>query len=252
MSVAETSSSLAVVLELFAQTEVFIFVFIEIATKLHPIKRVMYKRSKLKDYIVFITLFGLYSIFGTYIGTVGTSGAISNIRDLAPMIAGLVGGPVVGVAVGLIGGIHRLFLGGVTSIPCALATILAGLIAGLIFKYKKDKVLGIIPAILFAFAIELMHTGLVLIMVQPFAVALDIVLVTVPKMLVAVTLGMGVSIIVIHSNLEKDDKSITSETENRIEAPELVKKQNRVRQYIANSYLLNRLSKSLKLKNLKS
>ena len=203
MSIAENSQSiLGKYLELFAHTEIFIFVFMEIVTKIETIQRVIFKKARLTDYIVFITIFGLFSIFGTYIGTPDSSGAITNIRDLAPMVAGLVGGPVVGLAVGLIGGIHRFFLGGPTYIPCSLATVLAGLIAGVIFRLNKGKLLGIIPAMLFAVAIELLHAGLALLIVQPFSAALEIVLATIPQMIIAVSLGVGISVIIIHSTKE--------------------------------------------------
>lgn len=203
MSAAENSQSIfGEYLELFARTEIFIFVFMEIATKLKTIQRVMFKEAKLKDYIVFVTLFGLFSIFGTYIGITDSSGAISNIRDLAPMVAGLVGGPVVGLAVGLIGGIHRLFLGGVTAVPCALATVLAGLLADMVYRLNKEKLLGIIPSMLFGFAIELLHAGLALLLVSPFSVALEIVRTNIPPMIIAVSLGMGISTIIIQSAKE--------------------------------------------------
>ncbi len=189
-------------LELFAHTEIFIFVFMEIVTKLKTVQQVIFKQAKLRDLAVFTVLFGLFSIFGTYIGITDSSGAISNIRDLAPMVAGIVAGPFVGLAVGLIGGVHRFFLGGVTALPCALATILAGLLAGMVYQLVKGKLLGIIQSMLFALAIELMHAGLALALVQPFSDALDIVSATVPPMLVAVTLGMGISVIIIHSAKE--------------------------------------------------
>jgi sigma-B regulation protein RsbU (phosphoserine phosphatase) len=200
MSAAETSQNIfAQYLELFAHTEIFIFVFMEIATKIKTIQRVIFREATLKDYIIFVTLFGLFSIFGTYIGITDSSGAISNIRDLAPMVAGLVAGPVVGVTVGLIGGVHRLFLGGVTAVPCAIATILAGLLAGMVFRLNKEKLLGIVPAILFAFGIELLHASLALLIVQPFSLAFEIVRVNIPPMLIAVSLGVGISVIIIHS-----------------------------------------------------
>ncbi len=203
MSAVENSPSIfGQYLELFAHTEIFIFVFMEIVTKLQTVQRVIFKKALLKDYVFFIVLFGLFSIFGTYIGITDSSGAISNIRDLAPMVAGLVAGPVVGLSVGLIGGVHRFLLGGVTAVPCALATILAGLLAGMIYRLYKEKLLGIIPAMLFALAIELLHAGLALLLVQPFNEALEIVLATVPQMVIAVTLGMGISIIIIHSTRE--------------------------------------------------
>jgi sigma-B regulation protein RsbU (phosphoserine phosphatase) len=200
---ATTTSILAEYLELFAHTEIFIFVFMEIATKTDIIKRVIFKKPTLKDNVVFIVLFGLFSIFGTYIGTTQSGGVITNIRDLAPIVAGLVGGPVVGVAVGLIGGIHRFFLGGITCIPCSMATVLAGLLAGIIFRLNKGKLIGIIPAILLGVAVEAMHGGLALLIVQPYSLAVDIFLKNIPQMMVAVSLGVGISIVIIYSVKEK-------------------------------------------------
>ena len=200
MSAATGSSSvLDEYLELFAHTEIFIFVFMEIVTRTETIKRVIFKKPTLKDNIVFVVVFGLFSIFGTYIGTTQSGGVITNIRDLAPIVAGFVGGPFVGLAVGLIGGIHRFFLGGVTYIPCSLATIFAGILAGVIFRFNKGKLIGIIPAILFGVAIEAMHGALTLLIVQPYSQALQIVVGNIPQMMVAVSLGVGISIVIVHS-----------------------------------------------------
>jgi sigma-B regulation protein RsbU (phosphoserine phosphatase) len=185
-------------LELFASTEIFIFVFMEIVVKLDTIQRVIFKKAKMTDYIAFTLLFGLFSIFGTYIGTTESTGAIANIRDLAPVVAGLVAGPVVGLAVGLIGGVHRFFLGGVTGIPCSLATILAGILAGAVYHLKKGKLLGIIPAMVFAVAIELLHAGLALLIVRPFSLALEVVGTAIPQMIIANSLGVGIGIIIVH------------------------------------------------------
>ncbi|HPS23218.1 MAG TPA: hypothetical protein PLM60_07425, partial [Methanoregulaceae archaeon] len=55
-------------LTLFASTEIFIFVFMEIVTKLETIQRVIFKKATVRDYAIFIVIFGLFSIFGTYIG----------------------------------------------------------------------------------------------------------------------------------------------------------------------------------------
>jgi len=186
-------------LSLFASTEIFIFVFMEIVTKIETIQRVIFNKAQLRDYVVFVLIFGLFSIFGTYVGIPTDYGAISNIRDLAPMVAGLVAGPYIGLAVGLIGGIHRLFLGGDSALACALATILAGLLAGMVYRFRKGELLGIIPAMLFAVGIELLHAGLALALIRPFSEALDIVNTAIPGMIIAVSLGVGISIIIIHS-----------------------------------------------------
>jgi sigma-B regulation protein RsbU (phosphoserine phosphatase) len=205
MSVSGISDSmLGGYLALFGGTEVFIFVFMEISTKMETIQRVIFKKAQLQDYLIFVVLFGLFSIFGTLIGIQGRYGDIANIRDLAPMVAGLVAGPWAGLAVGLIGGIHRLTLGGVSCIACSLATVLAGLLAGVVYKLNKGKLVGIIPAMVFAIAVELLHAGLALAIVRPFSEAVAIVLADIPEMIVANSLGVAISVIILHNTIKTE------------------------------------------------
>jgi len=186
-------------LGLFTATETTVYVFMEIVTKTDAIRRVIFKKANFSDYIFFIMIFGGFSILGTYLGMSANYGAISNIRDLSPMIAGLVAGPVVGVAVGLIGGIHRFSLGGVTCLACSLATVLAGLLAGFVYRLNRERVLGVVPAMLFAASYELIHAGLALAISRPFSAALEVVHTVIPPMIVANSLGVAISIIVIHN-----------------------------------------------------
>ena len=199
MSAAAGSNSiLGQYLALFASTEIFIFVFMEIVVKIDTIQNVIFKRAKQWDYIVFILIFGLFSIFGTYIGTTDQTGAIVNIRDLAPMVAGLVAGPYVGLAVGLIGGIHRFFLGGPSAVPCSIATILAGVLGGVVYLLNREKLVGVVPAMLFAAGIELLHGGLALLLIQPYSLAVEIVMDAIPQMIIANSLGVGIAVIIVH------------------------------------------------------
>lgn len=191
-------SMLGEYLDLFAGTEIFVFVFMEIVAKIETIQRVVFNKARLLDYGVFVVIFGLFSIFGTYVGMPGSYGAITNIRDLAPIVAGLVAGPYVGLAVGLIGGIHRLFVGGVSGVACSLSTILAGLLAGMVYRLNKGRLLGIIPAIVFAIGIELLHAGLVLLISRPFDQAVEVVRTSIPPMIIAVPLGVGIGVIIFH------------------------------------------------------
>jgi sigma-B regulation protein RsbU (phosphoserine phosphatase) len=186
-------------LDLITSTQFFIFIFMAVVTKMQTILRVIFKRTQLIDYVVFILLFGLFSIFGTYLGIPEKYGAIGNVRDLAPMVAGLVAGPYAGLAVGLIGGTHRLFLGGDTGIPCSLATVLAGLLAGVVYRLNKGKLLEVIPAMAFAAGIELLHGGIILLIARPFTEAVEIVRATTPETIIANMLGMGVSFVILHN-----------------------------------------------------
>lgn len=202
MSSAQPHTIFGDYLTLFAACEVYIYVFMEIVTKIHAVEQVIFKRATLRDYTGFIIIFGLFSIFGTYIGIPVENGVISNIRDLSPMISGLVGGPYVGIIVGLIGGIHRFSLGGETALTCLIATVLAGLFAGIIYHLNKDKLLGIVPAMVFAATFEIFHGFIGMIMVQPLSEGIELFFRITPSMVIANALGLAISIIIVNSKIE--------------------------------------------------
>ena len=90
-------------------------------------------------------LFGAVSAFASSFG-VEWLGAVVNVRDAAPLSAGLIFGAPAGIISGLIGGMYRWFSvywgGGVyTQLACSIATILAGFMAAglrrLMFDNKK-------------------------------------------------------------------------------------------------------------------
>ena len=184
-------------LALFTETEIFIFVFMEIISKLDLSSRIMALKSTWKDKVIFIILFGAFSILGTLLGFQIEDGAITNVRDLGPLVAGLVGGPLMGGLAGLIGGIHRFFLGGLTAVPCGLSTILAGLIGGGIYLLNKKKLIGVFYAILLAIAVEVVHGLLTLLIARPLEEAWVVVRHAIPPMMIANGLGVAVSVIVM-------------------------------------------------------
>ncbi len=191
------------ILALFATTEVFIYVFVELIVHIESVRRVLSRIASRYDKIFFMSIFGAFSIFGTYTGIELPGGAISSIRDLGPMVAGLVAGPVVGLGAGLIGGIQRYFLGGFTAVPCGLATVLAGLIGGIVYLINKKKLVGIFFAIFAAVFVEVIHGALALLIARPFDDAFEVVRTAIPAMMVANGMGAAISIIVLERALKE-------------------------------------------------
>jgi len=139
--------------------------------------------------IILVLLFGALSIYGTLSG-IEVEGAYINVRDLGPMVAGLLAGPYVGVAVGIIGAAFRLTLGGFTVYACCLAAVFAGLFGGLIWLHNKRRFCGITTAVVFAVLLELFHMGLILLLSRPFSEALEVVWAVVLPMIIANTTGV--------------------------------------------------------------
>jgi len=101
---------------------------------------------KLKQFIIGV-LFGLMAIFATttFGGFDIGDGTIMNVRDAAPLCAGLIFGAPAGILSGLIGGIYRFvavyfgLAGTYTQIACSVSTVLAGFIAAILRKYMFDN-----------------------------------------------------------------------------------------------------------------
>ena len=116
-------------------------------------------KSNIVDKFWVVFIFGIISIYGTYSGiTVAGEygGYILNFRDLGAMVAGILGGPVVGFFAALIGGLYRLSLGGVTAVPCFIATIAAGVLSGYAIRSWKGK-FTMRRAVYIAAVVELLH-----------------------------------------------------------------------------------------------
>jgi sigma-B regulation protein RsbU (phosphoserine phosphatase) len=156
----------------------------------------------LKTQTLLVVVFGALSIYGT-VGGFEIQGAIINVRDLGPMVAGLVGGPVVGIGAGLIGAIYRASLGGFTVVSCSFATVLAGLFGGLIWLANQRKFPLMVVAVSFAVLMEGLHMLLTLAICRPFEQALSVVGSVALPMILANAAGMFIFAFMI-SNLEQE------------------------------------------------
>ncbi|HSV50156.1 MAG TPA: LytS/YhcK type 5TM receptor domain-containing protein [Candidatus Acidoferrales bacterium] len=117
-----------------------------------------------------------------------SDGTIPNVRELGAMMAGIAGGPIAGLIAGLIGGLHRFTVGGITMIPCSTATIIVGLIAGLVstkiagkYYLLKSAVVGLV--------LESLAMALVFVFV-PFETAYMVVYQVYIPMVAASTIGL--------------------------------------------------------------
>jgi sigma-B regulation protein RsbU (phosphoserine phosphatase) len=162
-------------------------------------------RSTVKTTAILSVVFGIVSIYGTISG-VEVLGAIINVRDLGPMVAGLTCGPVVGVSAGLIGAIHRACLGGFTTVSCSIATVLAGFFGGLVNLANNRRFVGIKKAILFAAFMEAGHMLLALLLDRPYSAAIDVVESAAVPMIVANSVGMFIFAFII-ANLENERRT---------------------------------------------
>ncbi|WP_038899372.1 sensor histidine kinase [Vibrio harveyi] len=151
--------------------------------------------SRLSHRLICYVLFSGFCILGTYFG-LHINDAIANTRAIGAVMGGLFGGPVVGFAVGLTGGIHRYTLGGFTdlALACAISTTAEGLIGGLLHVYliKRNKGAMLFnPSVVFSvtFVAEIVQMILLLAVAKPFDQAYALVSAIAAPMIIANSVG---------------------------------------------------------------
>jgi phosphoserine phosphatase RsbU/P len=159
-------------------------------------------RTTLRTQLILILVFGALSIYGSMSG-IELKGSFINVRDLGPLVAGLLAGPYVGIGAGIIGGLYRLTLGGFTVAACSVSAVFAGLFGGLVWLHQKKKFCGITVAVLLAILMELFHMALILALSRPFERALDVVSVVVLPMILANAVGIFIFAFMVR-NLENE------------------------------------------------
>ncbi len=161
-------------------------------------ERLLEGKTTLPDRLYIAAVFGGFSIYGTLSG-IEVLGAVANVRDLGPAIAGLIAGPVAGVGAGLIGGAHRFLMGGVTALPCSVSTVLAGAAAGAVYRLRRGRFPSILGAMLLISLLEMLHMGLTLALSPEPDLALSIVRRVMLPMVMVNALGMGVFAYMYHN-----------------------------------------------------
>ncbi|SDF25874.1 sensor histidine kinase [Sporolituus thermophilus] len=191
MVLSQRIAIIAVVAYIFSQTNAFRLMFTENTTP--------------REKCILILFFSTVSIAGTYFG-IPIEGAIANVRDTGSIVAGLLGGPLVGTATGLISGLHRISLGGFTAVPCGLATIIGGIFAGYVHSRTRPKTTEWITGVLIGIAVILFSMGLILLFSKPTAAARSLVMQVAVPMCLANALGIAVFMIIIHNARQHQTK----------------------------------------------
>lgn len=174
-----------------------IIVLFIIITKIKFLKDIFQKECyKIKDLIVISLIFSGLAILGTYNG-ISVEGSLANTRIISIVSGGILFGPVIGVTSGIISGFHRLIIdvGGITSIPCFISSIFAGILSGLFSKmvpHKHKWFYGIICGVIS----ESITMLLIYLMSKPHDVAVYIICkIYLPMTIGQISIGFLVSIV---------------------------------------------------------
>ncbi|EDL52800.1 Putative regulator of cell autolysis [Vibrio mediterranei AK1] len=166
--------------------------------------------NRLSHKLSIYVLFSSFCILGTYFG-LQINDAIANTRAIGAVMGGLFGGPIVGFAVGLTGGLHRYTLGGFTDLACAISTTAEGVIGGLMHLYflrkdKKEELFNPLVVFYITFVAELVQMLIILIVAKPFDQAYALVSDIAAPMIIANSVGAA-----LFMSILQDRKTIFEE-----------------------------------------
>jgi two-component system LytT family sensor kinase len=138
-------------------------------------------------------VFSLFCILGTFFG-LRVDDSIANTRSIGAGLSGILGGPAVGIAVGLTGGLHRYLMGGMSAQACAISTGVSGLVGGVLHRYlmrrgKIDQLFDPWRVAVVSLCAEIIHMLIILGLARPFDAAQRLVGDIALPMLIANTLG---------------------------------------------------------------
>jgi LytS/YehU family sensor histidine kinase len=163
--------------------------------------------------LITVCLFTVLAVIGTHSGIVvnidrGAIGAwptalptrladteaVINFRDLFVIAAGLIGGPLCGSIVGVLAGLERYGLGGLSAAACAMSTVLTGVGAGVLAHLRPRLVNRSTTAILVGSVSVIVQMGLIWQFALPHEGALKLINQTALPMLLTNSVGAGLFI----------------------------------------------------------
>lgn len=158
--------------------------------------------------IVLAIILGGIGILATYTG-IPVNGGIANSRSICVIVAGLFGGPSVGILAGLIAGIHRMLLptGRFTAIVCGISTIAGGAMAGFAKKKIDSSNNKWLATTLLAFFIDSIQMGIILLFAKPFDTALELIQVIFIPMTFINSLGTGAFMLMLEQIYNEHERA---------------------------------------------
>lgn len=192
-----------------------VLIFIILATTMKSFKNMILGNHERKNEMVCLIVFTAIGIFASY-AHVTTNGTPANIRCLVVMIGGLFGGPIVGIPVGLISGAYRFTLGGPTAVPCAISTVVSGIIGSLIFIWNDKKFPRITESIFLMFLFTGFEMFLIIVL-TPSSISFPFVANIYPIMLFASVVGMVLFLVALKEAEEKVASEDYDELDEEIE-----------------------------------
>jgi two-component system LytT family sensor kinase len=176
-------------------------------------------KGRIRLYLVFTGI----AILGNYLGVPVVNGqAIVNARAVGSVLAGLLGGPVLGFLVGATAGFHRITaMSGSAALAGAVSTTLEGVLAGIVYlamKHRPEKLMTPWVAAGVTFVGEIIHMVIVLQMSGPQSA--EIVRAIGPPMVIANPVGAALFMLVLLERQRELDRVAAASSARALEVAE--------------------------------
>jgi len=136
-------------------------------TLYNRIQRSISMEATLSDRTVLTLVFASLVICGNLTTTAVFNDAVFNSGLVASVVGGVIAGPAVGSIAGLMGGVHRLSIGGFTMVADCLADIFGGLVGGLVYCRAKQRRLKFTYSFLAGIVGSILNNVLILMLAEP-------------------------------------------------------------------------------------
>ena len=193
----------------FVDRATLLLVCLFIITRIQSFREIFLKENyEKKDYAIICIVFSIFAVLATYTG-LNVEGSLVNVRTITIVSGGILFGPLVGIITGVVSGLHRYLIDihGITSIPCLISSITAGMVSGYINKKVKRNyrwIAGILAGVLS----ETITMILILILSKPSSLGFDIVSkIAIPMILGQITVGF---IVLLVQSVEDDKEKIAA------------------------------------------
>lgn len=182
------------------------------STRLKSVKAMIRGDYERKELIVCLIVFLILGVLSTFL-TKNLGHSTANVRSMTIMIAGLFGGPIIGIPTALLAAACRLFIGGPTAWPCAISTVICGVIAGAMHVWNGNRFLRTAQSAYLMFLFMGFEMLMILLMV-PNSIGIPIVMeIYAPMTFVAVIGIILFKLVIAEIRRKDDDVPIDVETE---------------------------------------
>lgn len=201
-------------------------IFMVIVMHLNIFKEIIAGNKSKRNLFICMVLFSILGIISTQ--NIFLADELANIRNAIIIIGSMFGGPIVGIPSAIIAGLFRYSLGGVTALPCSIATILSGFIGSAIYILNGNKFLTSAKSVVLMFLVVGVEM-LFIILFIPNEVAIPIIKAIYAPMLFSSIIAVVLFKLVIKEN----EENVKGSKDPQTEIKELKEKLNEQEERIA-------------------